>query len=70
MLSVGFPNLCKILIFNRIIDTTLKVFYQYLKNDVRTRVVLRANNKDLVSPKADYYQIKAKTRKADTSSPF
>lgn len=53
------------LMFNKPIGTGFRVYYQYLPNNLRFRVVLRANAAEYVSPKVDYVQVKAKTRKAD-----
>lgn len=50
------------LIFNQPITSAFRVFYSYLENNVRVRVVLRSDDKNFVSPKADLYQIKAKVR--------
>lgn len=52
-----------LLIFNRPITQNFKVYYQYLKNNARIRVVLRVNSKQFVAPKVDYVQVKAKTRR-------
>lgn len=54
------------LMFNRPIEN-FRVFYQYLENNVRFRVVLRCNVKDFVSPSVDYVHLKAKTRDPDIS---
>lgn len=51
--------------FNKVITAPLRVFYQYLQNNVRVRVVLRVNDKNFVSPKVDFYHLKAKTRRSD-----
>lgn len=53
----------KTLIFNKPIDSNFRVYYQYLKNNVRVRVVMRCNSRDYVSPKVDFYHLKAKTRR-------
>jgi len=53
------------LMFNRPIRMPFRVYYQYLQNNVRFRVILRCNNKDFVSPKVDYVHVKAKTRQSD-----
>lgn len=53
------------LMFNKPIDQAFRVYYQYLPNNLRFRVVMRSNTNEFVSPKVDYVQIKAKTRKAD-----
>lgn len=54
------------LLFNKPVQG-MRVFYQYLENNVRFRVVLRCNSKDFVSPKVDYVHVKAKIRKPDQS---
>jgi hypothetical protein len=51
------------LIFNRPVTDPLRVYYQYLQNNVRVRTVLRCDSKNFVSPKVDTLQIKAKTRR-------
>lgn len=53
------------LIFNQPVTQKFRVFYQYLENTVRVRTVLRVNNAQFVSPKVDYWHLKAKTRRAD-----
>lgn len=50
------------LMFNKPITVPFRVHYQYLKNNVRVRVVLRANSVDFATPKVDYYHLKAKSR--------
>lgn len=55
------------LIFNKPITSTFRVYYQYMENNVRVRVVLRSNQKEFVSPKVDFYHLKAKTRRPDIS---
>lgn len=54
------------LMFNRPLEN-FRVFYQYLENNVRFRVVLRCNSKDFVSPSVDFVHLKAKTRNPDIS---
>lgn len=56
-----------VLIFNKPIVTPFRVYYQYLQNNVRVRVVLRCNAHEFVSPKVDYIHLKAKTRRPDVS---
>jgi hypothetical protein len=51
--------------FNKPIFKSFKVYYQYLQNNVRVRVVLRCNSLDFVSPKVDFYHLKAKIRQSD-----
>ena len=53
------------IMFNRPITNSFRVFYQYLPSNLRFRVVMRTNSKDFVSPKVDFVQVKAKTRKPD-----
>lgn len=53
------------LMFNKAISQSFRVYYQYLPNNLRFRVVLRSNSDKFVSPKVDVVQVKAKTRKAD-----
>lgn len=52
-----------VLIFNHPITQNFRVYYQYLKNNTRVRVVIRVNSIQFASPKVDFVQIKAKTRK-------
>lgn len=56
------------LIFNKPITQSCRVYYQFLENNVRVRVVLRVNYKDFVSPKVDFYHLKAKTRRPDAAN--
>lgn len=53
------------LIFNKVIPQSFRVYYQYSPNDLRFRVVLRANDNNFVTPKVDSVQIKGKTIKSD-----
>jgi hypothetical protein len=55
----------KNLMFNKIVSSPFRVFYQFQPSDVRVRVVLRCNSTEYATPRVDYYQIKAKTKKAD-----
>lgn len=58
----------QVLKFNQPVISKFRVYYQHLQNNVRVRVVLRSNSKDFVSPKVDYFQVKAKTRRPTTKS--
>lgn len=51
--------------FNKAVSKPFKVYYKFLPSNIRFRAVLRCNNPVFVSPKVDYVQIKAKTRKPD-----
>lgn len=51
------------LMFNQPIRTPFRVFYQYLQNTTRFRVVLRCNDRNFAAPKVDYVHVKTKTRK-------
>lgn len=51
------------LIFNKPITQSFRVYYQYLQNTVRVRVVLRVNDTTFVSPKVDFFHLKAMTRR-------
>lgn len=53
------------LIFNKEINQPFRVFYQYLQNNVRVRVVMRCNSKNFVTPKSDFFHLKGKTRRPD-----
>lgn len=53
------------IMFNQPIRTPFRVYYSYLQNNVRFRVVLRCNAPDFVSPKVDFVHLKAKSRLAD-----
>lgn len=53
------------LMFNQPITQSFRVFYQYLQNAVRVRVVLRVNTKNFVSPTVDAFHLKTKTRRAN-----
>ena len=50
------------LLFNRSITQPFRVYYQFLQNNVRFRVVLRSNSVNLVSPIVNLVQIKSETR--------
>lgn len=63
--TVQFVHNGNELLFNKALSSAFRVYYQYLPSNVRVRVILRCNDKDFVSPKADYFQLKAKTRKSD-----
>lgn len=54
-----------VLLFNKAITKPFKVYYQYLANSVRIRVVLRSILTSFASPTVDWVQIKGKTRKPD-----
>jgi hypothetical protein len=56
--------------FNRIPGQAFRVFYHYVPNSVRFRVVLRSNYGTFTSPKVDYVQVKAKLRKSNAKSRF
>lgn len=53
------------LIFNKPINQPFRIHYQHVQNNLRFRVVLRTNTDSHVTPKVDYVQLKAKTRKVD-----
>ena len=53
------------LMFNQPIAEPFRVYYQYLENSVRVRVVLRANSSQLASPKVDYFHLKARTSQVE-----
>lgn len=55
----------KTLMFNRVVTKPFRVFYQFQPSDVRVRVVLRCNHSEFVTPRVDFFQLKAKTIKAD-----
>lgn len=52
-----------VLMFNQSITQKFRVYYQYLQNNTRVRVVLRVNDKQFATPKVDLFQIKGKTRR-------
>lgn len=54
------------LIFNQAITQPFRVYYEYIQNNVRLRIVLRTNSVDFVSPKVNYVQLKAQTRLSNT----
>lgn len=62
-----YTNSGNVLLFNTSITQPFRVYYQYLQNNVRIRVVERVNSKDFVSPKVNYFQIKAKTRRSNAT---
>lgn len=53
------------LMFNKLVEKAFRVFYQFQPSDVRVRVVLRSNYNSYVTPSVDFFQLKAKTKKAD-----
>lgn len=53
------------LMFNKLVNKSFRVFYQFQPSDVRVRVVLRSNYLSYVTPSVDFFQLKAKTKKAD-----
>ncbi len=55
----------KTLMFNRVVTKPFRVFYQFQPSDIRVRVVLRCNHSEFVTPRVDFFQLKAKTVKAD-----
>lgn len=54
--------------FNRPIEGPFRVYYQYLENNVRLRIVLRCNDREFATPQVDYVHVKAKTRNSDVKS--
>lgn len=54
--------------FNKPVSQPFRVYYQYLENNVRFRIVLRCNDKEFATPKVDYVNVKAKTRYPDMNS--
>lgn len=54
-----------VLMFNQPINEAFRVYYQYIQNNVRFRVVERVNSSNFVSPKVNSVQIKAQTRQAN-----
>lgn len=56
--------------FNKVPGQAFRVFYHYVPNSVRFRVVLRSNYGTFTSPKVDYVQVKAKLRKSNAKSRF
>lgn len=64
--TVGLPTYIhrgNLLMFNTAITQNFRVYYQYLRNNVRLRVVLRVNDRQFATPKVDFAQVKAKTRR-------
>lgn len=55
------------LVFNQP-ASSFRVFYKYLENAVRFRVVLRVNDKNFVTPQVDFVHLKGKTRRPDPLS--
>ncbi len=52
-----------ILLFNKPITNSARIYYHYTPCNVRLRVILRCNYQTFISPKVDFVQLKAKTRK-------
>jgi hypothetical protein len=63
-----FRHSGRTLLFNQPV-ADFRVFYPYLRNSVRFRVVLRVNHKDFVSPSVDFVHLKAKTRRPNAGEP-
>lgn len=57
------------LAFNQKVEN-FRVFYQYMENAVRYRIVLRVNDKTSSSPSVDYVHLKGKTRRANPLTGF
>lgn len=53
------------IVFNKAITQGFKVHYKFLPSNIRIRAILRCNYSEFISPKVDYIQLKAKTRKPD-----
>ncbi len=51
--------------FNKAIEGSFTVYYQYLPSNLKFRTVLRVNNVSYVSPSVSSVQIKTKTKKAN-----
>lgn len=60
----------KNIIFNKPIDTSFTVYYQYLPSNLRLRVILRVNDINYVTPVVNSVQLKTKTLKADPRKIF
>lgn len=60
--DISYIQSGNMIIFNKEVNEPFRVFYEYVPNNTRIRVVLRCNSKSFTTPKVDYYQIKAKTR--------
>ena len=60
--GISFIHSGNDLIFNTPIRSPFRVYYQYVENNVRFRVVLRCNDTVFSSPKVDFVHTKAKTR--------
>lgn len=65
---LSFIRQDSILRFSRAINEPFRVYYEYLENNVRLRVVLRCNDVDFATPNVDYVHVKAKTRFANTQN--
>jgi len=62
--SYSYIHRGKELVFNKSVIKDFRVYYKYLANNTRVRVILRSHSLDTFStPRIDYYQIKAKTIK-------
>ena len=52
----------RVIIFNEAPTQPFRVYYQYLQNNVRFRVVLRCNSNEFATPQVDFVHVKGKTR--------
>lgn len=68
--TIGYIHSGNNIVFNQPITQQFTVYYQYLPNNLRYRVILRCNNIDYVSPILNTLQVKAKTRKSDARKAF
>lgn len=63
--AIQFVHNGNSILFNRPVSESFHVFYQYMPSNLRFRAVLRSNHTDIVTPKVDFVQVKAKTRRPD-----
>ncbi len=59
-----------IITFNQEIAQRFTVYYQYLPNNLKIRIIMRVNDPIYVTPKVEYVNIKTKTRKANSKKAF
>jgi len=63
--QTAFVHSGRSIAFNKPISEKFTVFYQYLPNNLRFRIILRVNDNTYVSPSVNYVQLKTKTLKAN-----
>lgn len=68
--TIAYIHSGKNIIFNKPIDSSFTVYYQYLPSNLRLRIILRVNDLNYVTPVVNSVQVKTKTLKADPRKTF